>query len=111
MVSTLRFEAEELRQLESLAYVVMPDHLHWLIQLQASGFLSRSIGRVKAISGRKANRILGLTGKAWQPGFHDHALRKEEDVENFARYIVLNPVRAGLVSSIRDYPHWDAKWV
>jgi len=28
-----------------------------------------------------------------------------------ARYIVANPLRAGLVESVRDYPHWDAIWL
>jgi hypothetical protein len=32
-------------------------------------------------------------------------------VVKVARYIVYNPVRAGLVSRIGDYPHWDAVWV
>ncbi len=47
----------------------------------------------------------------WQKGFHDHAIREEEDLRAVARYVVANPVRAGLVQSVRDYPHWDARWV
>jgi len=47
----------------------------------------------------------------WQPGFHDHALRKEEDVRAVARYVVANPLRAGLVQRIGDYPHWNAIWL
>ncbi len=110
MVNVLRYE-ETLRELDSLAFVVMPDHLHWLVQLRAIGDLSRSIGRIKAISGRKANLIRGRTGRFWQSGFHDHALRTEENLENIARYVVANPIRAGLATSVRDYPHWDAIWV
>lgn len=110
LVNVLRYE-ETLRELDSLAFVVMPDHLHWLVKLRATGDLSRSIGRVKAISGRKANHMSGQTGKFWQSGFHDHALRSEESLEGFAWYVVANPVRAGLVGSVRDYPHWDAVWV
>jgi len=49
-------------------------------------------------------------GEVWQEGFHDHALRREEDLQATARYIIGNPVRAGLVPSVRDYPHWDAIW-
>jgi REP element-mobilizing transposase RayT len=47
----------------------------------------------------------------WQDGYHDHALRSEENLQDAARYIVMNPVRAGLVESIREYPLWDAKWL
>ena len=42
---------------------------------------------------------------------YDHALRADEDVLAAARYIVANPLRAGLVGSIRDYPFWDAVWL
>jgi uncharacterized protein with ACT and thioredoxin-like domain len=49
--------------------------------------------------------------KIWQQDFHDHALRMEEDVKSVARYIVANPLRAGLVMKIGDYSHWDAKWL
>jgi REP element-mobilizing transposase RayT len=56
--------------------------------------------------------LLGTPGiPRWQEGFHDHALRREEDLRDIARYIVLNPVRAGLVRNIREYPLWDAVWL
>jgi REP element-mobilizing transposase RayT len=47
----------------------------------------------------------------WQPGYHDHAVRQDEDLRAMARYVVANPVRAGLVKDIGDYPHWDAVWL
>ena len=47
----------------------------------------------------------------WQSGFHDHALRTEEDVRNVARYVIANPQRAGLVEHVSDYPWWDARWL
>ena|SRR5690242_2443060 len=50
-------------------------------------------------------------GKNLDAGYHDRALRREEDVVATARYVVMNPVRAGLVSRIGDYPHWNAIWV
>ena len=66
---------------------------------------------LKSVSAKQINAHLGRTGRFWQDGFHDHALRKEENVIEAARYIVANPLRAGLVSSVADYPHWDAVWV
>ena len=47
----------------------------------------------------------------WQRGFHDYALGVDKDIVHVARYIVANPLRAGLVSRIGDYPLWDAKWL
>ena len=97
--------------LTSLAYVVMPDHIHWLIQLNLSADLSTCVQRMKSRSARELNAILRRTGRFWQPGYHDHALRKEEDLINIARYVIANPIRAGLARSVRDYSLWDAIWV
>lgn len=56
--------------------------------------------------------MIGSEGrKIWQAGFHDHAVRREEDLAGIARYIVANPLRAGLVDAIGDYPLWDALWL
>lgn len=90
---------------ETLAYVLMPDHLHWLMVLGAGRELSKVVGTIKSLSSR-------MTGyKLWQQGFHDHAVRREERVRHIAQYIVANPLRAGLVARLGDYPHWDATWL
>lgn len=86
-------------------FCVMPDHCHWLLSLEAAS-LSGLIGRVKA---RSAKRI--GAGPLWQAGFHDHALRAEEDLRAVARYVVANPLHAGLVARLGDYPLWDAAWL
>ena len=96
---------------DSLAFVIMPDHLHWLFQLQGSLGLSEIVRRLKGRSARGINRQLGRVGTVWQTGFHDHALRNDEDVQGVARYVVANPLRAGLVEQIGDYPLWDAAWL
>ena len=58
------------------------------------------------------NRILQTPGqRRWQTGFHDHALRTEEDLPAIARYVIANPLRAGIVTSVRAYPHWDTVWL
>ena len=41
--------------------------------------------------------------KLWQRSFYDHALRKEESLNDVARYIWENPVRAGIVATAVDY--------
>jgi putative transposase len=89
----------------TLAFVLMPDHLHWMLQLGNSLSLSRVVQQMKSFSAHAAGTAL------WQPGFHDHALRSDEDLQAAARYLVANPLRAGLVHHIGDYPHWDAVWL
>ena len=94
-----------------MAFVVMPDHVHWMVQLLNETSLSQVLQAVKSVSGHRLNSYLQRKGRFWQPGFHDHALRKEEEIKDVARYIIANPLRAGLVTSVRAYSHWDAIWV
>ncbi|MBD8472571.1 transposase [Pseudomonas sp. CFBP 8770] len=95
---------------ESLAWVVMPDHLHWLFQLRR-GDLATIVGRMKARSSLAINRRNGTCGRLWQKGYYGRALRREDDLRSAARYIIMNPVRAGLVKKVGDYPLWDAIWL
>ena len=103
-------QAEEEGSARSLAWVVMPDHFHWLVELGPAS-LKRLMRRVKSRSTMMINRHRGRSGQLWQKGFHDRAVRREEDVQDVARYVVMNPKRAGLVARAGDYPHWDAIWL
>lgn len=98
-------------RVQTLAYVLMPDHLHWLVQLPPGRRLATCVNNVKSLSARAINSAMGRRGPVWQKGFHDHALRSDEDVRSVARYIVANPLRAGIVDDVRRYPLWDAIWV
>jgi REP element-mobilizing transposase RayT len=96
----------------SLAFVLMPDHLHWMFSLDGDRTLSSIVGAVKRHSARLINGKCSRGGTpVWQRGFHDHALRRDEDVRQAARYVVANPLRAGLVNRIGEYPLWDAAWL
>ncbi|MBH3426590.1 REP-associated tyrosine transposase [Pseudomonas alkylphenolica] len=111
-----RMVVEQLRQTQdcnlakSLAWVVMPDHIHWLVELQHVT-LDALMRRMKCRSTGLINKSSNRHGRLWQKGFHDRALRREDDILAVARYIVANPLRAGLVSRVGDYPHWDACWL
>ncbi len=167
-LDTARMLVHELRRLHendnvtSLAWVIMPDHLHWLIQLggfdEYSGRINSALqgvnpnetcraefirpgynrgkmhGRMnsalqetssiqeywslswvmktfKARSALAINRYRSHSGSIWQRAYYDRAVRKEEDIRRIARYIVANPLRAGLVRNVGDYPHWDCIWM
>ncbi|WP_454864396.1 REP-associated tyrosine transposase [Pseudomonas rhizophila] len=109
LVAELR-RAHERGQVNSLAWVVMPDHLHWLVQLEQAQ-LTQVMQAVKSRSTLAINRAMNRKGAFWQSGFHDRAIRDNQELRPFARYIIANPLRAGLVDSIGDYPLWDAKWL
>ena len=112
-----RLVVGELRRLNdcalvtSLAWVVMPDHLHWLLALGHSHSISIVAKMLKGRTATAINRGSARRGPVWQRAYYDHALRRDEDLAGVARYLVANPLRAGLVEKLGDYPHWDAVWL
>jgi putative transposase len=96
---------------QTLAFVVMPDHFHWLMALNEARDLSTIVANVKSLSAKILNQQMHRSGPVWQAGFYDRAIRRSEDLADVARYIVANPLRAKLVRSIGEYPLWDAIWV
>jgi REP element-mobilizing transposase RayT len=111
-----RLVVQELRQAQEegwgdfLTWVVMPDHMHYLVQLH-DRTLAELMCRIKSRSSLAVNQALGRRGRLWQKGYHDRAVRREEDVKALARYVVTNPIRAELVTRVHDYPLWDACWL
>ncbi len=95
----------------TLAWVLMPDHLHWLCQLGEDDPLPVVVARMKSATARNANAVLGREGQLWQKGYHERAVRSHDDVEQVARYIVGNPVRAGLADEPGAYPYWNHVWL
>ncbi len=110
VVDALRQSDQELRS-HTLAWVVMPDHVHWLMQLRYDN-LSRCMQRFKSRSARAFNLLHDTCGSSvWQRGYYDHCIRSQEALQTHAQYLIENPVRAGLVTAPEDYPyHWN-RWL
>lgn len=99
-----------LKDTRLLAWVLMPDHAHWLIQLGEERSLSSLVGAMKSASAR-AVRKAGYGKQVWRTAYYDRAIRRHEDIEVAARYIVANPLRARLVRRVGDYPFWNAVYL
>ena|SRR5947207_7377531 len=100
---------EQLRQTCSFcafantAYCFMPDHLHVLATAQSeSADLEEFVKRFKQSTGFMYRKNHGQ--RLWQPGYHDRVLRDDEATEAVARYVLANPVRAGLTKELGEYP-------
>jgi REP element-mobilizing transposase RayT len=93
-----------------LCWVLMPDHWHGLVRLGERDGLSLLINRMKSVTAKRSHTA-SEHARIWARGFHDRALRCDEDQRAAARYIVANPVRAGLVQHVCDYPYWDCTWL
>jgi len=94
-----------------LAWVLMPDHAHWLLQLGERESLEKVVNRMKAGSARSTNADRARSGPLCSRAYHDHAMRHDEDARAAARYIIANPLRAGLAKRVGDYPFGNASWL
>lgn len=93
-----------------LTWVLMPDHVHWLIRLKNEP-LARVVARMKASVSRDLHHSGEIESPIWARAFHDRAIRHDQDLRAAARYIVANPLRAGLCRALADYPFWNAIWL
>ena len=99
------------RESQLLAWTLMPDHWHGLVELGDGMALAACVRQLKGASARALRQHHPALDMVWAPGYHDHALREEEGLLAAARYVIMNPVRAGLVARVGDYPFWDAIWL
>ncbi len=90
------------------AWVVMANHVHILITPRVE--VSKLMQSLKRFTGREGNRILGLTGHPfWQDESFDRLVRNEDEFRRIARYIEMNPMRAGLVETPEASPWSSAR--
>jgi putative transposase len=103
VVATLLKSCER-HEFRVIAYCVMPDHIHALVLGENDGSNLKKMMRL--FKQTSSFQFHAETGELlWRISYHDRVLRGEEAVEDIARYIWANPLRAGLVSDFRSYPY------
>lgn len=106
-------DIDERRPFRTIAICILPDHLHaiWTLpdgdvdfstrwNLIKSGF-SRGLSAKTHSKSKAARREKGI----WQRRFWEHAIRDDNDLTRHVDYIHFNPVKHGLVTRVRDWPH------
>ena len=92
-----------------MAWCIMPNHVHVLIRM-GDVSLSRIIHSWKSYTAREANKILNRCGPFWAIDYFDRFIRGERHFNYVIRYILNNPVKAGLVKDPGDWP-WSGCWI
>ena len=81
----------------------MPDHVHFVLEGTAGETpITTFVSRAKQASGFAFAQRSGY--RLWQRSSWDRVLRSDEDTVTVIRYVLDNPVRAGLVKRAGDYP-------
>ena len=99
---------------ETLAICILPDHLHaiWSLPEGDADFSARwsliksgFSRRLRADAPRSARHVAKREKGIWQRRYWEHAIRDDLDLERHVDYIHFNPVKHGLVTRVRDWPH------
>lgn len=103
VMAAIRHGETDLRLYSQHAYAIMPNHVHLLITPRVE--IAKVTHSLKRHTARMANQSLGRTGASfWQPETYDHLVRDAGQFRQIQRYIVWNPVKAGLATSPEQFP-------
>jgi putative transposase len=92
------------KEYKLICYCIMPNHVHLVFELLSKERnVSDILGSIKKYSSRRANIILQQNGAFWQAESFDRLIRDEIELYFTVKYILLNPVNAGLVENWRDW--------
>ena len=122
--------AKDKKVYELLAYCIMPNHVHIVFKLIEDNVeqtlvccdnnsnkrtevrstvayqnyaLAKLLREIKGSTAREANKVLNRTGPFWQHESYDHVVRNDKELENIIRYVLNNPVKAGLVEKWEEW--------
>ena len=94
-------------------YCVLGNHWHLLLWPRGDGDLSEYMRWVTLTHTQRYHAAHGTAGMGhvYQGRFKSFPIDKEDYFLTVCRYVERNPLRAGLVRSVRDYPYWNAAWL
>jgi len=93
-----------LRNVQTDAFVVMPNHIHGILHLTESGAASvpSIVQNFKSVSARRINAVRRSSMPVWQQNYYEHVIRKERALALIRLYIVLNPVLWAKGADLKD---------
>ena len=90
-----------------IAWCIMPNHVHILIEVFNGFSLSEIIHSWKSFSANQINKLLNRAGQVWMMEYFDRYIRDYEHFDKVVNYIHNNPVKAGIVKSPSEY-RWSS---
>ncbi len=93
-----------------LAWCVMPNHVHVVIDIPGDHSLSNIVRSWKSFTARRSNSQLGRSGSFWHADYFDRYMRDEDHLSRTVEYVEENPVKAGLVEIASAWPWSSARF-
>ena len=86
-------------------FVIMPDHVHLLLTVDAGMTVERAMQFIKGGFSYRLKKEYGYLGEVWQRGFSETRIEDQESFLRHREYIAWNPVKAGLADSAESFPY------
>ena len=86
-------------------FIVMPNHVHVLIQMRTGFDLRKQFREIQRYSARQINNLIGRSGELWQGEPFDHVVRSEKQFVYLQNYIRENPMKANVPEG--EYLFWE----
>jgi putative transposase len=96
LVAECRFELHD--------FVIMPDHLHLLLTVHSEMTIEKAMQLIKGRFSHRLKHELGYLGEVWHRGFTEEQVMNRKSFEGHREYIAQNPVKAGLVATVDEFP-------
>jgi putative transposase len=91
---------------ERIAVIVMPDHVHLLLNPKKPYALDRNMKGVKGVTAHQINALRKSAGPVWEHESYDRIVRNRTELLRFFNYILLNSLKKGLCEDPWQYPYW-----
>ena len=92
------------------AYSIMPNHVHAVFAPLAESVVPKSLSSImhslKRNTAKRANALLKRSGAFWEHESFDHYIRNQAEWKRIVKYVLENPVKAGLVANWEEWP-WN----
>jgi putative transposase len=97
------------QRLQVHEFVFMPDHVHLILTPAPLVTLEKAMQFIKGGFSYRAKKEMGLNFEIWQKGYNEHRIRNAEKFAQHVEYVWMNPVKAGLVERLEEFPYSSAQ--
>ena len=95
------------KRFDLIAWVIMPNHVHFLARFGEGQLLSKAMHSLKSFTSNEIGKLYPELRPVWQTESFDRYIRSEEHYWYAIRYIHENPVKAGLSETAEAFP-WSS---
>lgn len=103
LIDVLRSLVAE-RRFKVSDFVIMPDHIHLLLTIHDEMTIEKAMQMIKGRFSYRLAHEFGYRGEVWQRGFTEEQIMNRESLEQHREYIARNPVKAGISTSVDEFP-------